>query len=165
MDRRRAVLSAAPNNGRLVQMSYVLLTVLIFAVACAISWYPGNKLLWFVWKKIAAHVNYPAGTATKLAPAVGGLERVLYIFGILSGQYILITGWLVMKAFFVWIDARARAARARKAARDLIPPPMPPLDVDVLAIYNSVLIGNLLSILIALACGLAANWVIQHLCA
>lgn len=41
------------------------------------------------------------------AQEIGTLERTFYVFSVISGQYALLAGWLVMKAFFAWIQIPA----------------------------------------------------------
>ncbi|HWX84653.1 MAG TPA: hypothetical protein VNZ48_13720 [Xanthobacteraceae bacterium] len=134
-------------------MKILALQLVVFAVMCAVSWYPGNRLVWFTWTKLAARAQFPGGKPSKLSGPIGGLERVLYIFGVMSGQYQLITGWLVMKAFFGWIKSES-AADVQGGSVD---------DGTSAALdrFNSFLIGNLLSLLIGLACGVGGNFVVR----
>ena len=76
-----------------------LAQAIVFVATCVIIWWPGNVLIWQLWRLIARFAKVEVGVPTRLAPIVGGLERVLYVFAVMSGKYEVITGWLVMKAF------------------------------------------------------------------
>jgi len=65
-------------------------------------------------------------------------------------RYEFVTGWLVMKAFFGWIRARRSADHSNDSEGH-----------DVLNRYNSFLIGNLLSLLIGIAVGITARWLVM----
>jgi hypothetical protein len=135
-------------------MKILALQLVVFAVMCAVSWYPGNKLVWFIWTKLAARaLSSQGGKPSKLSRPIGRLERVLYIFGVMSGHYELITGWLVMKAFFGWIKSENTADVQEGVVDDGTS--------AVLDRFNSFLIGNLLSLLIGLACGVGGNFVVR----
>jgi hypothetical protein len=129
-------------------MEHDLPATCLFVVACVISWTPGHDVSWHVWQKIAAHYKAPAGEPSKLAPAVGGFERVIYIFSAMSDKYELAAGWLVMKAFFGYV----RSNEQDKSETDSV----------ARGRYNSALIGNLLSLFIGVACGLGAKWILDH---
>ena len=77
-----------------------------------------------------------------LVKSVGGLERILYIMGVMGHHYEIITGWLVLKAFFGFMD------------RDR-------LEKDMAARYNGLLIGNAISLMIGIALGVTVNIIIR----
>jgi hypothetical protein len=72
---------------------------------------------------------------------VGCLERSAYIFGIMFGQPGVITGVLILKAFFGWVEQLS----ARTSDRSQ------PLTIKAyIAVYYVYIIGNLLSLILAL---------------
>jgi len=127
----------------------VLTKGLIFLAVCVFSWWLGNKLIWFLWKAIAKHSKVRVGTRTALAGTVGGLERVLYIYAVVFDKYEIITGWLVMKAFFGWIRSEERSTKKEKENKATLD--------EVSNTYNGFVLGTLLSLLIGLAAGHAVT--------
>ncbi len=71
---------------------------------------------------------------------------MLYIFSVMSGNYEIITGWLLLKAFFGWIESE----KQKDADEQLLK-------------YNAFIIGTILSLLIGIAVGLAAKFVLMLL--
>jgi hypothetical protein len=153
-------------------MTHPILEVVAFLIVWVLGWGPGNWLLWTVWiflaewakansgelprsrtfltkirtciAKSVEYRRYPSSRSaadipTRFAPTVGGLERALYIASVMSHHFELAAGWLVMKAFFGWMRKRNRQRQQ----------------------YNEYLIGNLLSLLIGLFLGAAANLFIR----
>ena len=139
-------------------MTYIeraALELAAFAGAITISWYVGSIAVWRIWCAIAKHYDTLSNEASPLASVVGGLERSLYIFSVMADKYELIAGWLVMKSFFGWIQARRNrptenGVKLRSAS-------------DVLGTYNGFLILNLLSLFVGLSCGMTANFLIAVL--
>jgi hypothetical protein len=123
-----------------------LTQAIVFTAICVIIWWPGNLLIWQLWRLIAWSTKVEVGVPTRLAPTVGGLERVLYVYAVMSGKYEVITGWLVMKAFFGWIGPERRRAKKGTSASD-----------EISNTYNGFILGTLLSLLLGLAAGLAAS--------
>ena len=74
------------------------LTALI--IAAVLSWWPGNWLVWAIWKVCMKIEKVPQDAPSPLVKSVGGLERVLYVMGVMSHHYEIIAGWLILKAFF-----------------------------------------------------------------
>src|SRR5580658_10447214 len=130
-------------------MSHNLLLGLAFLVACAASWFPGNKAIWYLWVQFAKTYKVDEGTQTPLAGAVGGLERVLYIYCVIWERYELITGWLVMKAFFNWIGSETHKREKHGSTHSV--------EVEVSNKYNGFILGTLLSLLLGLAIGHAVR--------
>jgi hypothetical protein len=126
-------------------MLHLAIQVAVFIVACALAWYPGNRLTWLLWERFAKYAHVPIGTPFQLARTIGGLERILYIFGVMAEKYELLAGWLVMKAFFGWIEESKS-------------------DIGSLVRYYGFLQGNLTSLLIGLFVGegakLFSDWMI-----
>lgn len=108
----------------------------VFVIASIIGWRPGSWILWKLWGGIARYADADKGEPSKLATSVGGLERMFYIFAMMYETPEIVTGWLVMKAFFGWI-------REKKA--------------EELEEFNVLVILNMLSLLIGLGLGLVAN--------
>ena len=72
------------------------------------------------------------------APIIGILERIIYIAGIMFGAYVLISGWLVMKAFNAWLmTTELEGPRAKER----------------MAYYHLYLYGNALSLITGLVLG------------
>jgi hypothetical protein len=92
--------------------------------------------------------------------AVGGIERILYISAVMSRHYELIGGWLVLKAFFSFLDAThgPKAGRRRRSMKSLDAGEIKEQEEIIMARYNGMLIGNALSLLMGLAGGAAANF-------
>lgn len=73
------------------------------------------------------------------APIIGILERIVYIAGIMfGGAYVLISGWLVMKAFNAWLMTTELADPRTKGR---------------MAYYHLYLYGNALSLIAGLVLG------------
>src|SRR6266446_7946435 len=117
------------------------LTALI--IAAVLSWWPGNCLVWAIWKVCAKIEGVEAGERLPLVKSVGGLERVLYVMGVTGHHYEIIGGWLVLKAFFGF------AVRDQEGVREPV------------TRYGRLLIGNALSLMIGIALGVTANIVIR----
>jgi hypothetical protein len=110
--------------------------LLAFFAASAMSWLVNPIVHWLHQrnlqkesKEVQDHFDMA------FAPTIGKLERVLYIYAIMyapgGSAFAIISGWLVMKAFSVWLertDARMRP-------------------------YHLYLYGNALSLLAGLALG------------
>jgi hypothetical protein len=123
-------------------------TILVFIAAGILVWTPGNYFVvkcwrFFVW----AYAVPKGGRGSVLAPAVGGLERLLFVLVIMWDKIELIPGWLVMKAFFGWIGARENTPAPRRAsATD-----------PILNRYNAFLLVNLCSLFYGLLIGKLAE--------
>ncbi len=134
-------------------MKHPLTLIIAYFIAVVIAWYPFNKLL--IW---TASIIVPPGifpqarqTPSALASRIGGLERSLYIFAVMADQNALITGWLVMKAFFGRISTEMGTVPPDQNRRDLH-----------LIYYTNYLIVNLLFLLIGLAIGIIVLFVLDH---
>lgn len=73
----------------------------------------------------------------QFAATIGKVERVLYIIAVALGQYALISGWLVLKAFSAWLRPREQEPKAMNY-------------------YHLYLYGNLLSLLLGVGLGMLA---------
>ncbi len=164
-------------------MDQPVLSILLLAAFSALAWRPGNELIGFVWEYMATHrpeeeAVLPGSEVYGWSPfvrEVGGIERVLYIAAVMSRHYELIAGWLVLKAFFGFLDAahlrrrlRALIKRSGQSDGDEDPPSgdekkkMSP-DEIIMARYNGLLIGNALSLLTGLAAGATAIFIFRVL--
>jgi hypothetical protein len=133
-------------------MEEAALEFFVFVVGCLLSWYLGGFAVWKIWLAIAKYNKSPWVEASPLAPVLGGLERCLYVFSVLADKYEVIAGWLVMKAFFGWIQFRHHRTRSHEErAKE---------GHDVLGRYNGFLILNLLSLFVGLSFGVAAHFVV-----
>ena len=87
-----------------------------------------------------------------MVSAIGGLERVLYIYSTMIGHYELVAGWLIMKGFFGWTTQRDLSRADNETIFDH---------------YYSYIWGNLVSLLIGILMGnLAmhfAKYLAEHL--
>jgi hypothetical protein len=90
------------------------------AVACLVSWSCVDRLIQKHYETLTATLKNEPGLVTSedilpseqrtekptwppLRARVGRTERLLYIYAIASGVYALLSGWIVLKAFFGWI--------------------------------------------------------------
>ncbi len=86
----------------------------------------------------------------ELAPLIGKVERVIYVFGIMfGGAFALISGWLVLKAFAAWVGEIRRPETPENVTTSVEKTSAPRL-----AYYHLYLYGNALSLLAGLALGL-----------
>jgi hypothetical protein len=74
-------------------------------------------------------------------------KRILYIMGVMGHHYELITGWLVLKAFFNFLERQKGTSVTN--------------DKEQLERYNGMLIGNALSLLIGIGLGIVSNLFIR----
>jgi hypothetical protein len=140
---------------------------LSFFLACVLSAWPGNFLIRKIYDLILGSVKGPTkGTMKKwledLAPdkdldefrsktaaLIGSLERVIFIYALMFAQPNLITGVLILKAFFSWTEHRMTADQSADKSRML----------ETIAHYHTYVIGNFLSVLTAiLLYQLAVSW-------
>lgn len=81
---------------------------------------------------------------SKTAAIIGALERIIYIIAVAFTQPNLISGVLILKAFFAWTHQRAVKTNGDTTAM-----------YETIAHYHTYLIGNFLSLLLAVFLGLA----------
>ncbi len=58
----------------------------------------------FFWTKLARNENVPVERPSPFGKKSRRLERIVYIMGVIDHHYELITGWLVLKAFFSFMQ-------------------------------------------------------------
>jgi len=107
-------------------------------IARLMEWQIGKRFKEDTQSEVNAH-DLP------FAAIIGNLERVLYIYGVVTSQYAVISGWLVMKAFFLWIRSGG--------------PSDSRLDIRHYFVY---LYGSGLSLIAGLALGQIAKWFIAQ---
>jgi hypothetical protein len=138
-----------------------------FVAACLLSTWPGNWMIRGAYNRILGSTKGPANSGTmkqwleahapdselaefrsKTAWMIGALERIIYIIAFFFGQPGLITGALILKAFFAWTHQRAPKSDDDTTAM-----------YETIAHYHTYLIGNFLSLLLAIFLGLASvHW-------
>jgi len=89
------------------------------------------------------------------AAFIGVTERWIYIFALMFSQPSLITGVLILKAFFGWTDKTPKIDRTE--THDEM--------VAAVGFYHTYVIGNLLSLLTAIVLALIGLYVIPQLLA
>jgi hypothetical protein len=138
-----------------------------FLLACILSTWPGNLIVKAIYHRLLSAAPSPvAGQSikswlearapqpelaefrSKTAAVIGVLERIIFIFGFMFAQAGLIAGVLVLKAFFAWTHLEAPTGPAPAPGRNAM--------LEAVAQYHTYIIGNLLSLLAALALGVAA---------
>jgi len=115
-----------------------------------LSWWPGNWLVWAIWKVSAKIEGVSHGTPSPMVKSVGTFERVLYVMGVMGHHYEIIAGWLVLKAFFGFMGRDEVGVRLR-----------PETSEELLRRYNGLLVGNATSLMIGIALGVIANIIIR----
>lgn len=75
----------------------------------------------------------------KHGKAIGQIERLFYIYAIMLNQFTLLSAWIIMKAFFGWIEKPGLTEALRDDER---------MNVKV---YYSYIYGNALSLLVSVA--------------
>jgi hypothetical protein len=160
-----------------------MVTFLLFVLACILSTWPGNFLIRTAYNRILSSVKGPVKDKTmkdwleaispdkdlaefrsKTAWIIGALERFIFIYALMFSQPSLITGVLILKAFFAWTEHRARpdetdtdhagggntgATQAADKSKML----------ETIAHYHTYVIGNFLSIVTAITVYHAVAWV------
>lgn len=128
-------------------------------LAVAANWPVKALFLWVV--RSAAGQSAKTGTETAaelnqrieehfdlpLAALVGCIERVIYVFAVITPAYDLIIAWLIMKAFHEWVSE----------GKDQ------PLSLPKLTIYQLYLVGNAVSLIAGLIIGVLAAVLMVHL--
>lgn len=132
-------------------MTHPTLYFVVLVVASVFTWCPGNWVLEIVWGWIAKTEKVDFDGPTPLVKSVGGLERILYLMGVIGHHYEIIAGWLVLKAFFGFMGRDQIVDEAGKGSPEEKP----------LTRYNGLLLGNALSIIIGISVGVAANLFIR----
>jgi len=145
-----------------VPISASTATIIGFAAACILSTWPGNALVEFCYSEILRAPSPNSGEVmgkwldrdkpdpnlvkfrSKTAWIIGALERILYIYALHFSQPSLITGVLILKAFFAWTDRP-----------NLIPSVPDPAQIvhtilETKARYYTYIVGNLLSLVLAI---------------
>lgn len=82
-----------------------------------------------------------------MAALVGCIERVIYVFAVITPAYDLIIAWLIMKAFHEWVSEGEEQ----------------PLSLPKLTIYQLYLVGNAVSLIAGLIIGVLAAVLMVHL--
>ena len=104
-----------------------------------------------VWLEEEARDRDLAEFRSDTAAIIGILERYIYIFALMFAQPTLITGILILKAFFGWTD---RAGKETAVPQGMI---------GTVALYHTYVIGNLLSVLLAILLGLVGLYLFPGL--
>lgn len=172
-----------------------MVTFLVFLLACVLSTWPGNFLIRTIYNLILGAVKSPVTGKTmkawleeispdkdlaefrsKTAWIIGSLERVIFIYALMFPQPSLITGVLILKAFFSWTEHRARPdqptsdqADTKQTASNQVTEKSKML--ETIAHYHTYVIGNFLSIVTAITVYHAAvawfsapvGWLVQAL--
>jgi len=139
-------------------------TFFSFLLACILSTWPGNFLIKTIYNWILGAAQSPVPNKTmkawleelspdrdlaefrsKTAWIIGSLERVIFLYALMFGQPSLITGVLILKAFFSWTEHRAAPDPAVTTGTSN------PRMLETIAHYHTYVIGNFLSLLTALA--------------
>ena len=134
-----------------------------FAVACLLSWFPGNYFVYSSYRNVLQEIiekdkahpeinNKEAleneidkqlkGIDILLAKRIGKLERIFYIYAFMFESLGLLSGWIVLKAFFSWVtnsDDGANGSAGKKSSE------------RALRSFYLYIWGNALSLLLALA--------------
>lgn len=79
---------------------------------------------------------------------IGFIERAIYIYSIIIEEYSLISGWLVLKAFFGWISSSA-IAKQNKDDLNVLPSFLTTSEIRIISYYLYIY-GNGLSLLAAI---------------
>jgi hypothetical protein len=146
-------------------MDPAMVTFLSFLLACFLSTWPGNFLIGAVYTRVLSTAKSPVANKTmkewleelsperdlaefrsRTARIIGALERVIFIYALMFTQPSLITGVLILKAFFSWTEHRATADTEPKTRM-----------LETIAHYHTYVIGNFLSLLTAIAAYQAAS--------
>jgi len=127
-------------------MTHPTLYFVVLVVASVFTWRPGNWLLEVVWEWTATAEKVDFGPSP-LVRSVGGLERIVYLMSVIGHHYEIISGWLVLKAFFGFMGRDQIVGEAGKGSAEEM----------LLTRYNGLLLGNALSLIIGVSAGVAAN--------
>jgi hypothetical protein len=74
------------------------------------------------------------------AVVIGKWERALYVYSVMFNQFSLLSGWLVMKAFFGWLGTKEQEREQERARWRMRK-------------YHLYLYGNVWSLIVGLGCG------------
>ncbi|MBR0848281.1 hypothetical protein JQ543_11070 [Bradyrhizobium diazoefficiens] len=151
------------------------LTLTSFILACLLSTWPGNRLVRLVYDLILGrpkekdrHREFLTSTAW----IIGTMERIILIYAMIYSQLSLITGVIILKAFFSWTQSTANPPiliidpadpAALQAEANRLKGDNDGAMREVLAHYHTYIIGNFLSLLIAIGLYAAAQYLFPPL--
>jgi hypothetical protein len=138
-----------------------------FAVAVIISWVAGDHIILMLYKRrfkeiVQGNPDQTLRDAEARSEAwrnkldlefgkrIGRIERIFYIYAVMLNQFTLLSAWVILKAFYGWIQ---KPTVAQSTATEE--------DKDITTFYAYVY-GNALSILAGIICG-HAGVVVSHL--
>jgi hypothetical protein len=138
-----------------------------FAVAVIISWIAGDNIILTLYKRrfkeiVLENPDRSLRDAEARSEAwrnkldlefgkrIGRIERIFYIYAVMLNQFALLSAWVILKAFYGWIQ---KPTVAQSTATEE--------DKDITTFYAYVY-GNALSILAGIICG-HAGVVVAHL--
>jgi hypothetical protein len=148
-----------------------------FVIACVLSGWPGNQFIQMVFHLMLSHRRGPGGKGTmkeflnglkedpqlaafraETSRTIGSLERVIYIFAIMFGLFPLITGVLILKAFYGWTDKSGTAKGTDESGT--AKPSEEEMEINAMhaqiAHFHTYIIGNFLSVMVAMLFGFLA---------
>jgi hypothetical protein len=129
-----------------------------FAAGVLVSWIAGDPLILWLYsrrfRKIIEgnrsltfdqgdieHQRWRNRLDLEFGRIIGRIERIFYIYAVTMSQFTLLSSWVILKAFYGWIQ---KPTLAQTGA--------PEEDKDITAFY-AYIYGNALSIMVGLACG------------
>jgi hypothetical protein len=160
------------------------ITLTSFVLACLLSTWPGNWLIVCAYRRILRRA--PEEDPAPRPPAdgrhrefldrtawiIGTLERIVLIYAMVYSQPSLITGVIILKAFFAWTQSAAKPPILIIDPADLatLQAELDRLAGDdemamnkVLDHYHTYIIGNFLSLLIAIGLYAASQYLFPSL--
>jgi hypothetical protein len=131
--------------------------LLSFFLAVSLAIFPGNWVVRVIHGQVFEKVRSSEESKRFIelefkstgAKWIGQAERTIYIFGIMFGQPGVITGVIILKAFFNWTDKFLASVPPDNARVDLRRQNY----VDMISNYHVYLAGNLISIIVGLTLG------------
>ncbi len=162
------------NIGKLAEASASewFIWILSFAIVGYASYFPGTVLIKLVYNGLLEEAKSPekadqnlkqwiegllgndlAEFRAKTSGWIGVMERWVYIVSIMLGQFSLITGVLVLKAFFGWTDKTLTATAEAEHVKGM---------KRTIALYHTYLLGNLLSLALGILLGLIGLYVLPR---
>ena len=82
------------------------------------------------------------------AATIGCIERIIYVFAVITPAYDLIIGWLIMKAFYEWLKGPDEEQK---------------LPLRAVVFYHLYLFGNAISLMAGLAAGVIGAVIMVYL--
>ena len=141
-------------KAQLLQFGIHLPQFIGYVVACAISWFAADPIIHWRYKQLFHQLtNDPNKTGKqheadkaklasilelKFGKRIGRIERLIYIYAVMLNQFTLLSAWVVLKAFYGWLE---KPALAKAFPND---------DSKHATLYYAYIYGNGLSLLTAL---------------